>query len=409
MNWQLLWEKIQELAISFYNFAMTKGESNFMLVNKELLYGDNVSDEAAIFFLASFVIMALFAVFACDSVRFLHPIQEIKEWGGKISIIKVVIFSATVFSIHTFYKMLVALFGNLIHANASVLALDCLGSYINPLSLMIYAYTVSTMKFQKRYVQAAFLGWSIFLTPAVMSFYGFTYEHITIYAVGGVIGLVGGILYNRLSPYFTCFIMYVIYFIAKYFMIYYSDEVMLLSGKTMIEKIAQYLACIEFDILVALILLLVLFGYRAATTEGIKVVKELICPAILVIVFAVSIVSSNKVTVIAEEVTKSEEIFDLFEAVQDDIEQDGNEQEDDMQYDSEEEKIIFVITASNANIRSGPGTEYDVIDNAKAETVFYGTGNEIVNESGRVWYEIYLDEEHTKIGWASEKVIEKQQ
>ena len=72
-------------------------------------------------------------------------------------------------------------------------------------------------------------------------------------------------------------------------------------------------------------------------------------------------------------------------------------------------KLFFVITASNANIRSGPGTEYDVIANAKSGTVFYGTGSENVNESGRVWYEIYLDEEHTKIGWASEKVIEKQQ
>lgn len=408
MDWQLIWEKIQKLAISFYNFAMTEGESNFMLVNKELLYGNNVSDEAAIFFLASFVIMALFAVLACDSLHFFHPIQEIKEWGSKISIIKVVIFSATVFSIHTFYKMLVAIFGNLIHADASIMALDCLGSYMNPLSLMIYAYAVSTMRLQKRYVQAAFLGWSIFLTPAVMSFYGFTNEHIAIYAVGGVIGLAGGILYNRLSPYFTCFILYVIYFIAKYFMIYYSDEVILLSGETMFEKIAQYLACIEFDVLVALILLLVLYGYRAATTEGIKIVKELVCPAILLIVLVVSIISDSRVTIIAKEVIKSEEGLDLFETVQDEVEQGENEQEEDIESDLEE-KSIFVITASNANIRSGPGTEYDVIANAKSGTLFYGTGNETVNESGRVWYEIYLDEEHTQIGWASEKVIEKQQ
>lgn len=393
MDWQLIWKKIQELAISFYNFTMTEGESNFMLVNKELLYSKNVSDEVAIFFLASFVIMALFAVLACDSVRFFHPIQGIKEWGSKISIIKVVIFSATVFSIHTFYKMLVAVFGNLIHADASVLALECLGTYINPLSLMIYAYTISTMRFQKRHVQATFLGWSIFLTPAVMSFYGFTYEHVTIYAVGGVIGVIGGILYNRLSPYFTCFILYVIYFIAKYFMIFYSDEVMLLSGETMLERIAQYLACIEFDVLVALILLLVLFGYRVATTEGIKIVKELVCPAILLIVLVASIVSNTRVTVIAKEVIKSEEFLELYETMQDNV----------------EEKINFVIVASNANIRSGPGTEYDVIANARAGTVFYGTGNETVNESGRVWYEIYLDDEHTQTGWASEKVIEKQQ
>ena len=404
MDWQLILKKIQELAISFYNFAMTKGESNFMLVNKELLYDNNVSDEVTVFFLASFVIMAVFAVFACDSFHFFHPVQEIREWGSKISIIKVVVFSAAVFSIHTFYKMLVALLGYLIHADASILALDCLGSYINPISLMIYAYTVSTMNFQKRYVQSAFLGWSIFLTPAVMSFYGFTYEHITIYAAGAVTGLVGGILYNRLSPYFTCYIMYVTFFIAKYFMIYYSGEVMLLSGNTMVEKSAQYLACVEIDIIVALVLLLVLFGYRVATTENIKLVKELIYPAILTIVLIVSIVSANTVTVTAEKVVRSEKVFDLFETVHEDT-----EQEDGMQYESAEPEVVFKITAGNANIRSGPGTEYNVIANATAETIFYGTGNETINASGRVWYEIYLDEERTQIGWASEKVIEKQQ
>ena len=36
MDWQLIWEKIQKLAISFYNFAMTEGESNSELPEKFL-------------------------------------------------------------------------------------------------------------------------------------------------------------------------------------------------------------------------------------------------------------------------------------------------------------------------------------------------------------------------------------
>ena len=172
----------------------------------------------------------------------------------------------------------------------------------------------------------------------------------------------------------------------------------------MVEKSAQYLACVEIDIIVALVLLLVLFGYRVATTENIKLVKELIYPAILTIVLIVSIVSANTVTVTAEKVVRSEKVFDLFETVHEDT-----EQEDGMQYESAEPEVVFKITAGNANIRSGPGTEYNVIANATAETIFYGTGNETINASGRVWYEIYLDEERTQIGWASEKVIEKQQ
>ncbi len=404
MDWQLIWTKIQELAISFYNFIMTKGESNFMLINRDLLHGFDAPDEITVFFIGSLVIMALLAVFACDSMHFFHPIQEIKEWGQKVSIIKVVAFSAAVFSIHTFYKMLVALLGSLIHAEASVLALDCLGSYINPISLMIYAYTVSTMNFRKKGKQAAFLGWSIFLTPALMSFYGFTQEHIALYSVGGVIGLVGGIFYNGMAPYFMCFVLYAVYFIAKYFMIYYSDVVRLLSGNTLGERIAQYLACIEVDIIVALILLVVLFGYRVTTTQNVKVVKELRYPIMLAVLLAVSIVCSNRVTVVAEILEKPEVIFDIPE----------KEQEEVIPEESVEEEIVaeeipMIINVANANIRTGPGTEYEVITVTTEGTIFYGTGNEVVNDSGRLWYEIYVDEERTQIGWASEKVIEKQQ
>ena len=67
------------------------------------------------------------------------------------------------------------------------------------------------------------------------------------------------------------------------------------------------------------------------------------------------------------------------------------------------------ITAENANIRAGASTEYDVISGASGGTVLEMTGNQEVAPNGSIWYELYLDTEKTKTGWASEKVLEIQE
>lgn len=63
----------------------------------------------------------------------------------------------------------------------------------------------------------------------------------------------------------------------------------------------------------------------------------------------------------------------------------------------------MVITASSANIRSGPGTDYPVLTTAGQGNTFVATGNEETASNGRIWYEIYINDEQT--GWASQKVI----
>ena len=73
---------------------------------------------------------------------------------------------------------------------------------------------------------------------------------------------------------------------------------------------------------------------------------------------------------------------------------------------SEEPEVLMVITASSANIRAGVGTSYDVVATGVQGETFVATGNQETTSSGNVWYEIYLDEEKTKTGWASQKVIE---
>ena len=65
----------------------------------------------------------------------------------------------------------------------------------------------------------------------------------------------------------------------------------------------------------------------------------------------------------------------------------------------------MVITVGTAKIRSGPGTDYDVLRTANQGETFIATGNQETASNGRIWYEIYLDEGMTQTGWASEKVI----
>ena len=295
MDWELIWQKIQAYAISFYHFAMTEGESNFMLVNHNIVQNSYLPDETRHFFMGSFVVMVLLAILACDSFKATAPIEGIKEWKSKISIIKVVIFSAAVFSLHTFYKILIALSGRIFHAYASIAALDCLGSYINPISLMIYAFAVSTITFRKGWLQAMFLGWAIFLTPAAMSLSSFTYEHIILYSVAGAFGILGAICYKRLSPYASCFVMYIGYFIAKFFIIYYSDEIFLLTADSWPGKIAQYMACMQMDVILCVLLMLILLGYKQTTTEKAdrELKSDIILSAITVALMVGTIFFSN--------------------------------------------------------------------------------------------------------------------
>ena len=69
-----------------------------------------------------------------------------------------------------------------------------------------------------------------------------------------------------------------------------------------------------------------------------------------------------------------------------------------------EEKWI-TITDIKANIRSGPGVDYEVITTADQGARFKATGNQKEASNGRPWYEIYLDDAGTETGWVSEKVM----
>jgi len=66
----------------------------------------------------------------------------------------------------------------------------------------------------------------------------------------------------------------------------------------------------------------------------------------------------------------------------------------------------MVITESSANIRSGPSTDYDVVTTASKGDEFIATGNQETASNGRIWYEIYINEDKSVTGWASQKIID---
>ncbi len=68
----------------------------------------------------------------------------------------------------------------------------------------------------------------------------------------------------------------------------------------------------------------------------------------------------------------------------------------------------MVVTEKTANVRSGPGTNYDVVSTVSQGQTYKATGNQKTASNGRIWYEIYLDNKMSQTGWASEKVIKFQ-
>lgn len=86
----------------------------------------------------------------------------------------------------------------------------------------------------------------------------------------------------------------------------------------------------------------------------------------------------------------------------------SNEQIDEEQADEEPEKVM-VVTVSSANIRSGPGTDYGVVTTGVQGHEYIATGNQDEKSSGRIWYEIYLDDAREQTGWASDKVISEKE
>lgn len=129
-----------------------------------------------------------------------------------------------------------------------------------------------------------------------------------------------------------------------------------------------------------------------------KVIINLISLAILISIIIFTPVGFRKFSETTGYFQKELKVEDYYEAVD---EGDAGEVENDLPVVQ-----TMVITESSANIRSGPGTDYDVVTTASQGDIFVATGNQETASNGRIWYEIYLDEDKTEVGWASQKIID---
>lgn len=135
-----------------------------------------------------------------------------------------------------------------------------------------------------------------------------------------------------------------------------------------------------------------------------KVIINIISLAILIAIIIFTPIGFRKFSETTGYFQKEPKVEDYSESIYEgDAGEVDNSDENDLPVGQ-----TMVITESSANIRSGPGVDYDVVTTASQGDIFVATGNQETASNGRIWYEIYLDDEMTQTGWASQKIIDFQ-
>ena len=286
MDVSMLWEKIVEYAKAFFAYVMNVGENRFMFIDNNIFSGD-ATEEQTVYCIISFIIMAVIVIFASDSFKLFHPIEGLREWPEKINFLKVIIFSAAVFSLHTFYKMLVDLISLVGNDSLGGVITNCFGSYINPISICIFSIVLTTVDMEHDHIQAFFVGLCLFSTRGLLTCDTFTKGEISICVAGIVLPLVGAIIYYRFSMAVTYMIMSVSYLVVKFFIVENTEMADIIVGETIPEKIGEYLSCMRIDIGIILVLVAILLIYRfvSETVEKKRLIAQLVSAGILAAIF----------------------------------------------------------------------------------------------------------------------------
>ena len=364
-------ETLYEWAVRFFHYTMNVGENRFLLVDVDAVFNDNVPDEVKYYFIGSFLIVTLIAILASDSFKVLHPFAGIKEWPTKINVLKVTVFAAAVFSLHTFYKMLVTAIASLANDRLGDVMTNCLGSYINPISVCVMSIALTTVELKKKTAQAFFLALSIFVTPAILSYATFTNEHIAIYLVGFVLAIAAGILYRRYSMYVTYAIMAVVYLIGKFFLIEYSEQATIIDNSNYLFKVGQYLSCMRIDIGMIIVLLLILFIYKTVLEELDKksVIQNISVVIVLLAVFIFSYPARMLFPIYPVVYARdyNETIFDKFG-----VKSSSEDAEEEVAKDKQYRQIPVVVTyvEESSYLVTKNGTEYNIYNTIDGD---YGT------------------------------------
>ncbi len=356
---QQVLEIVYEWAKRFFHYTMNVGENRFLLVDIDLVFNKNVPDSVKYFFIVSFLLVTVIAIFASDSFKIFHPIAGIKEWPSKINVLKVTIFAAAVFSLHTFYKMLVTLIANLSGDKFGDVITNCLGTFINPISVCVMSIALTTVDMRKKGWQAFFLGLAVFFTPALLSYATITNEHLAVAIVGIVMAVISGILYKRFSMYITYAILSFAYLIGKFFLIYYSEQAIILDGKNYFYKVGQYVSCMRIDIGMIIVLLLILFIYKTVLAEMTKksVLLNMLVVIGLLVIFVLSYPARNFFP-ISPVVYARDHNDSLLEMLGTEGKMDSGKEKSKAQY--KEAPVMVTYTDASSYLITKKGVEYSI-------------------------------------------------
>jgi len=284
---------------SYVEYLLSNSEINFSVLDVDVM--ENIKSVAGLHkgafmdnlqFYIPLLIIFLIAVFASDSFKVFEPIEGLSETFSKVSLLKVVVFGATVFSIHAFYKIIAGFIGGLIAANASVQALSCAGSYINPISIMIYAAALATISLYRGEgtFQGMCLGFAIFVSPTLLSFEDDSAQNISLLVAGVALGITGGIAYSMEKSLHKSIIkifmpLSIVYFILKMVILYNAEDVMIITSMSTSGKLLDVVACMEMDMILILVFLLVLLIYDQFVEE--KKLKDEMSVVTFIIIFSI--------------------------------------------------------------------------------------------------------------------------
>jgi hypothetical protein len=166
---------------------------------------------------------------------------------------------------------------------------------------------ITTVALEHGKRQPFFLGMCAFAIPAQLTYGIFRIENVVVFCIVIVLSVAAIFLYDKYSIYVTYLIMSVLYLVSKFVIITTSGQVRLITGETFLEKVMQYLACMEIDIVMIAVIAFVLFQYGGSTIADIRknLVRNVVALVLIAVLIVGSVVSGRTADVYAGEVDVS--------------------------------------------------------------------------------------------------------
>ncbi len=292
MEIYLIIERVKIFMIGLYKEIFQDGENRFIYITE---LGDDKFRSSASFWgaLVMSVLAFLIMMFAADKKGDdgYGKLFSLSWWINKtLHTLPVVLFSAAVFAIHIFYKTIGTAITAFFDDEMSGVMLQCLGSYINPISVCAYSILVAKDRNGSGPLRAGFMGLSLFMVPALISYFPEKMEIFSIYGTAIAIALVGALIYEHMPVHISYVILSLTYLVGKYFMILYSESVAIMDRHSSALAFKQYLSAMRIDFAMIAVLTLVLLIYHVVDEVNRK--NEAIAGGLIVAALAALFVTS---------------------------------------------------------------------------------------------------------------------